>query len=109
MGYIAGIVIAGLFFITLHYFTELKKYQKILVTAILLSIIFFAIGFNKYRNMQRTQMLSVVLEFNQGNEVNCDGVIVSNKNYSLSVGTYTFIGKKGTSNYATMISVSTCK
>ena len=98
MAYIAGLVIAGLFFISLHYFTELKKHQKILFTAIVLSIILMAIGFNKYKNLQRNQMLGVVLKFKQGDSVLCEGIEVNNKDYTLSIGTYTFIGKENTKN-----------
>ena len=109
MAYIAGLVITGIFFLTLHYFTELTKKQKLLVSVIILSIILSAIGFNKYKNIQRENMLNIVMKFNQGQSIKCDGVIIDSKNYSLSIGTYTFIGKEGTQNYSKMISVSTCR
>ncbi len=109
MAYIAGLVIVGLFFLSLHYYTELTKHQKILVTAIVLTIILSAIGFNKYKNLQRENMLNIVMKFNQGQSIKCDGLDVDNKNYTLSIGTYTFIGKEGTENYSKMISASTCR
>lgn len=109
MAYIAGLVIVGLFFLSLHYFTELTKQQKILVTSIVLLVILSAIGFNKYKSVQRENMLDVVLKYNQGSDVECDGVKVNKKSFSLSIGTYTFIGKEGTDYYSKMISVSTCK
>ena len=109
MAYIAGLVIVGLFFLTLHYFTELSKKQKVLVTAIVLSVVLSAIGFNKYKNLQRENMLNIVMKYNQGQNIQCDGVDVNNENYTLSIGTYTFIGKEGTENYSKMISASTCR
>jgi len=109
MAYIAGLVIVGLFFLALHYFTELTSHQKIITTAVVLAIILSAIAFNAYSSSQRDKMMSAVLKFNQNKTVNCEGIDVNNANYTLSVGTYTFIGKKDTPNYGQMISVSNCE
>ena len=108
MAYIAGLVIVGFFFLSLHYFTELTKSQKALVTAFVMAIVLGAIAFNAYSTSQRDKMMSVVTKFNQNKTVKCNGIDVSNSNYSLSIGTYTFIGKENTPNYAQMISVSDC-
>ena len=109
MAYIAGIVVVGFFFLALHYFTELTKRQKALVTAIVLAIVLSAIGFNKYSSVQRENMMNVIMKFNQHKTVSCNGVDVNDKDYTLSIGTYTFIGKENTPNYAQMISASTCE
>ncbi len=109
MAYIAGLVIVGLFFLVLHYFTELNKNQKIIITIVIFSIVLGAIAFNTYSNAQRDNMLNVVMKFNQGKTVNCNGVDVNNTNYTISIGTYTFIGKEKTPNYGQMISASNCK
>ncbi len=109
MAYIAGLVIVGFFFLSLHYFTELTKSQKAIVTAIVLVIVLGAIAFNAYSTAQREKMLNVVLKFKQSKTVHCNGVDVNNSNYTLSTGTYTFIGKKNTPNYAQMISASSCE
>ncbi|MEA2100815.1 MAG: hypothetical protein U9P72_11875 [Campylobacterota bacterium] len=109
MAYIAGLVITGLFFLALHYFTEVTKEQKIIITAIILTIVLSAIAFNSYGYSQRDKMMNVVLKFNQNKTVVCNGVDVNNSDYTLSVGTYTFIGKENTPNYAQMISVSDCE
>ena len=34
---------------------------------------------------------------------------INNTDYTISIGTYTFIGKKDTPNYGQMISASTCE
>jgi Na+/melibiose symporter-like transporter len=109
MAYIAGLVIVGLFFLVLHYFTELNKNQKIIITIVVLSVVLGAIAFNIYSNTQRDKMLNVVIKFNQGKTVKCNGVDVNNTNYTISIGTYTFIGKENTPNYGQMISASTCQ
>lgn len=109
MAYIAGIIIVGLFFLALHYFTELSRQQKVIVTAIVLSIVLFAIAFNTYSNSQRDKMLDVVMRFNQHKSVTCNGISVSDENFTLSIGTYTFIGKENTPNFSQMISASACE
>ena len=109
MAYIFGLGVVGLFFLSLHYFTELNKSQKAVVTAVVLAIILGAIGFNKYSAMQRDNMMSVVTKFKQGKTVKCNDIDVNKSDFTLSVGTYTFIGKKDTQNYGQMISTSTCK
>ena len=109
MAYIAGLVIAGIFFLALHYFTEVSKSQKITIASVALGVILAAITYNSYSSSQREQMLGAVLHYKQGKTIQCAGEDVNSSLYSLSVGTYTFIGKKDTPNYARMISASTCQ
>jgi len=109
MAYLAGLIITGLFFLALHYFTELTKQQKIVATAITLTIILGAATYNSYTSTQQEKMMNVVLKFKQNKTVKCGDVDVNSSNYTLSIGTYTFIGKKDTPNYAQMISASTCE
>lgn len=109
MAYLAGLVIVGLFFLVLHYFTELTKREKLLVTAVVLTIVLSAIAYNTYTKAQTQKMNSVVMKFNQHKTVKCDGVDVNDTYYTLSIGTYTFIGKENTPNYTQMISASTCE
>ena len=109
MAYLAGLVLSALFFLALHYFTELTKSQKTLISATILALILSAVAFNSYSNSQRDKMLRVVTKFKQGKTIICNGVDVNNKIYTLSIGTYTFIGKKDTPNYAEMISASSCE
>jgi cbb3-type cytochrome oxidase subunit 3 len=109
MTYIAGLVIVGLFFLALKYFAQLSKKQELIIGAIVLAIVFSAIAFNTYSTQQRDSMLGAVLKFKQSKTIDCKGIDVNNSNYTLSIGTYTFIGKKDTPNYGQMISASTCK
>ncbi len=109
MAYTIGLIIVALFFLSMHYFTELDKKQKTLTTIILLVVILSAIAYNNYTSAQRDAMLAVVTAYQQGKSVECKGIKVNAKLYDLSTGTYTFIGKKNTPNYEQMISVSSCK
>ena len=109
MAYIFGLVIVGLLFLSLHYFTELKTSQKISVTAIVLAVVLGAIAFNMYSTAQRENMLAAVLKFKQSKTVICNSKEINNSNYTLSIGTYTFIGKENTPNYGEMVSASSCE
>ncbi len=109
MAYIIGLVIVGLFFLSLHYFTELDNKQKITISAVVLVFISGAIAFNAYSNATSQNMRAVVTKYKQGKTVNCNGIDVNSTNYGLSMGTYTFIGKENTPNYGQMISVEECE
>ncbi len=109
MAYIAGLVIVGLFFLVIHYFTELTRMQKSVVTGVALLFVLFALAFNSYADTQRDKMLDVVTKFNQNGTLKCDTLDVNNTNFTLSVGTYTFIGKEKTPFNGQMISASKCE
>ncbi len=109
MAYIAGLVIVGLFFLALHYFTELTNHQKTMITAVILLVVLSAIAFNAYSNAQRDKMLDIVMKFKQNKTVKCNSIDVNSENYTISIGTYTFIGKENTPNYGQMISASSCE
>lgn len=109
MAYIAGLIIVGLFFLALHYFTELTRVQKAFITGAVVAVVAFAIAFNSYSDAQREKMLRAVMKYNQGKQVMCEGTQIDNKTYNISIGTYTFIGKEGTEHSGRMVSASTCE
>jgi hypothetical protein len=109
MAYLVGIVVVGLLFLTLHYFTEVTSKQKIITTTVVSAVILSAIAFNRYNDAKSQKMLDIVLKFNQNSTIKCDGVDLNSTNFTLSVGTYTFIGKKDTPFYGQMISASKCE
>jgi hypothetical protein len=109
VAYILGLIVVGLFFLVLHYFTELTRQQKILVTIVVFAIVLSATLFNVYSNAQTEKMRGVEMRYNQHKTVKCNGIDVNDQNYTLSIGTYTFIGKVNTPNYGQMISASTCE
>jgi len=109
VAYIYGLIIVTLLFLALHYFTELNRSQKLIIGAFLVTVILGAIAYNKYNQAQRDKMLNAIVKYKQGKTITCNGVAVNATTYSLSIGTYTFIGKKNTPHYAEMISASTCE
>jgi len=108
VSYIAGIAVVGIFFLLLHLFSELTQLQKVLLSLGLLTLIFGAVEYNNYEAQQRQKMMQTIIKFNQNKTIVCDGIDVNTTNFSLSIGTYTFIGLKNTPNYGQMISASTC-
>lgn len=109
MGYFIAVFAIGLFFLILHYFTELGFKQKLIATLVVFAIIFSALLYNTQSNAQSQKMLDVITKFKQGKSVKCQDKEVNSTNFSLSVGTYTFIGKNKTSAEGMMINVSACE
>lgn len=109
MAYLAGFIIVGVLFLVLHYFTQMGNKEKSIVSLVVLSVILFAIAYNSYNSDQREKMLSAIMKFNQNKTLKCNGAEVDNKNFTLSIGTHTFIGKENTPYYGQMISAASCE
>ena len=109
MGYIYALVVIGLFFIVLHYFTALTVKQKTGVTLFLALFVLFAYLYNNYSKNEQEKILRVTSDFENGKTLTCNGKKISKENYTLSVGTYTFIGKENTPHFGDMISASSCQ
>lgn len=109
MAYIYGLIVVAVLFASLYYFTELKHSQTTSIAIVALLVVLSAIGYNKYNTFKTDQILSVIVKYKQGKTVHCDGVDVNSSRYSLSVGTYTFIGKENTPHYAEMINAADCQ
>jgi len=109
MAYIIGLLVIALLFIALHYFTETTKQQKIFITVIFFLTVLGAIAFNSYTEYQRKNMLNIVMEFNQNKTVHCNGFDINNSNFTLSIGTYTFIGKENSQYFGEMVGVVECR
>jgi len=109
MAYIISLFLLAFLFLAMHFFTQLTKTHKISITTLAFLIIYSAIAYNTHNNNKRKKLLNVVTKFYQNKSVKCNGVEVNSSKYSLSIGTYTFIGKKNTPIYGQMISASICK
>ncbi len=109
MAYILNLIVVGLFFLVLNKFTELDKIQKATIAFIVFLVISGAITYNSYNNQQRDEMLNVVIKFKQDKTIKCNAIDVNQTNFTLSIGTYTFIGKKNTPYFGQMISASKCR
>lgn len=109
MAYIYGLIVVALLFAAMHYFTELNRSQKFLIVTILLAIVLGGIAYNKYNQAKTDRMRNAIIKYKQGKTITCNGVEVNSSIYSLSIGTYTFIGKKNTPHYAEMVSAAECE
>ena len=109
MGYLTAVAIVAILFMLMHHFTELTHTQKITITATLLGFILFAWGYNLYKAKEREKMLDIVVKYKQGKTIKCGKYDVNATYFSLSTGTYTFIGKENTPYYAVMISAYACE
>ena len=109
MTYIIELLAVVAFFFTLHYFTELTKAQKLSISSFLLAVVIGATLYNTYTSKEEQKLLDTVLKFKQHKTLMCDGVKVNSTNYTLSIGTYTFIGKKNTQHANEMVSASICQ
>ncbi len=79
------------------------------ITAILLAIVLSAITYNAYSDSQRDKMLEAIRKFEQDRTIKCKDGDVNSTNFTLSIGTYTFIGKQNTPYSNQMISASKCE
>ncbi len=109
MTYILGMVVIGLFFLALNYFTDLDHAQKWWLVTIILSILSVVVMFNEYNKSNNQKILDTAMKFHQNRTIVCNGLEINTTYYTLSTGTYTFIGKEDTFNYGKMISVSECE
>jgi len=109
MTYIYGIIVIGLFFAALNYFTDLDHTQKWWVITTVLAILSIAVMFNTYTEQENQKTRDIATKFNQSKMITCGTQELNNTNYTLSIGTYTLIGKENTSNAGEMISLSNCE
>jgi len=79
------------------------------IAVVILSILAVAVMYNEYTQQENQKVVDVALKYKQGKNLRCDGKDVNNTTYSLSIGTYTFIGRSGTPNADAMISASDCE
>ncbi len=109
MGYIAVIIAVVLLFFFFRYFIKLEHRQKIAINTGLLVLVLFAYLYNQYKAKEQEKMLDIVVKYKQGKTIKCGKYDVNSTYFSLSTGTYTFIGKQNTPYYAVMISAYECE
>lgn len=109
MAYLYALVVLALLFGILHYFTELSFKQKAVVVLTLASAILAGYLYNTHSASEQEKILRVVQDFQNGKMLACQGKDINTTNYTLSVGTYTFIGKENTPASGDMVSASSCQ
>ncbi|QOP41626.1 hypothetical protein [Sulfurimonas marina] len=108
MAYIFGLIIVGLLFLSLHYFTELTRSQKLIVAGIFAVFISGAIMYNTYVAHEQEKVLAIVQKYRQGQTIQCGNIEINSTNFDLS-GTNSFVGKKNTPYHLQVIGASECK
>ena len=108
MGYLSALIAIALFLTLLHYFTELNKQQKLIISMVLSSFVLFAYLYNTYKAKEQEKMYGIVVRYKQGKTIHCGKYDINSSNFTLSTGTYTFIGKKDTPYYSVMVSAYDC-
>jgi len=109
MAYIYGLLIVFLFFGVMHFFTELTLRQKAVTTLLLLLFISAAIYYNALQDKTAVQLRDAMLRFNQNKSLTCGTLEVNSTNFTLSVGTQTFIGREKSDYAGKMVSASECE
>ncbi len=109
MAYMFGLVIVLLFFGVMHFFTELNVKQKVAATLIVLFFVMGALFYNNIQNENAAHLRDVMLRYNQGHQLKCGDLDVTKEDFSLSVGTQTFIGRKEGQYAGKMIAASDCE
>jgi|LGOV01.1.fsa_nt_gb hypothetical protein len=109
MAYIFGLVIVALFFGVMHFYTELNVRQKVIATLLVLSFVMGALFYNNLQSENAEHVRDVMLRYNQGENLQCGDLDVTKTNFSLSVGTQTFIGRQESSYAGKMVSASDCE
>jgi hypothetical protein len=109
MAYIYGLLVVALFFGVMHFFTALNFKEKVTATFLTMIFVMGALYYNTVQDENAAHTRDVMLRFNQGQSLDCNGVEVNSTNFSLSVGTQTFIGRKEGRASGTMVVASDCK
>lgn len=109
MAYIFGLVIVTLFFGVMHFFTELNVKQKITATVLLLAFVMGALLYNNLQSTNAEHVRDVMLRYNQQKALQCGDLAVTKSEFSLSVGTQTFIGRQESTQAGKMVAASECE
>ena len=109
MAYLYGLILVGLFFGVMHFYTELDTRQKVTATLVVLFFVMGAIFYNLLQQKKAEHLRGVILHFNQGKELQCGDIIVSKADFTLSEGTQIFIGKKESVHAGRMLQASGCE
>ena len=109
MAYIVGLAIGILFIFALYSFKDIENKTKRNILISIIIIILLAVATNKYSAYEREHITNTILKFRQNKTIKCANFDVNKTNFTLSIGTYTFIAKKHSPYFGSMVSVSECQ
>lgn len=103
------VVFIALLYAVMHFFTQMSHRQKLQVSAGLLLVVAAAAAWNGYTDRKQAHVRSVILKFNQHKRLECAGVEVDDRNYTLSIGTQSFIAKAGSPHAGQIFDAAGCQ
>lgn len=109
MNFLLLILILIFILLGIFFFQGISRKEKQLISFSLLFITGGALFYNHVSDIESNRVSNIVTKFKQNKNIQCGINEVNQSNYSLSIGTYTFIGKKETPYYGNMISLFHCK
>lgn len=109
MIYLLWFVISIAVFVWMHYFTALSTKNKGLITLIVTLVVANAALINFMNDKEGELASAAQLKFDNNQTLVCGDVNVSMENFTYSVGTQSFIGKKNSPFASKIISAAGCK
>ena len=109
MSYLYVVAMIALLYGVMHFFTEMSHRQKLLVAGGLLLVVIAAVAWNRHVDREQAHVRSVILKFNQHQTLECAGVKVNDVNYTLSIGTQSFIAKEGSPHAGRIFYAAGCR
>ena len=109
MSYLYVAAVIALFYALMHFFTEMGQREKLLAAGLLFAIIAAAVAYNRTVDSEQEHLREVILKFNRHETLECGGVKVNDGNFTLSVGTQSFIAKEGTPHAGQIIHAAGCR
>lgn len=109
MSYLYIVAVIALLYGVMHFFTEMGHRQKLQVAGGLLLVVVAAVAWNSSVDREQEHVRSVILKFNQHQTLECAGVEVNDGNYTLSIGTQSFIAKEGSPHAGRIFDAAGCQ
>ena len=109
MSYLYVAAVIALLYAGMHFFTEMTHRQKLAVAGTLLVIIAAAVAYNRSVDASQEHLRAVILKFNQHQTLDCGGVEVNDRTFTLSVGTHSFIANEGTQYAGQIFNAAGCR
>ncbi len=109
MVYFLWFIISLLAFVWMHYFTELSNRNKALITLIVTLVVANAALINFMNDKEGELAAAAQLKFTNNETIVCQDINVTNKEFSYSVGTQSFVGNKGSKYDSKILSASECR
>jgi len=109
MSYVYIVAVVALLYAVMHFITELSHRQKLAIAGLLLLIVGGAVAWNRSVDAQQEHVRDVILKFHQHQTLECNGVEVNDRTFTLSVGTQSFIANEGTPQAGRIFDAAGCR